>query len=84
MTAPLADTVREYIIKEEFFMKKTTYGMAAALIGAVMILASAGCGSAPPPKPAEPERPDWVENPPEDEELIYGMGSAVSSNESRG
>ena len=23
-------------------------------------------------------------NPPEDEELIYGMGSAVSSNESRG
>jgi hypothetical protein len=29
-------------------------------------------------------RPDWVLNPPDDEELIYGMGSAVSTNESRG
>jgi hypothetical protein len=65
-------------------MKKTIYGTAAALVAAVMILAGAGCGSAPPPMPAEPERPDWVLNPPEDEELIYGMGSAVSSNESRG
>jgi hypothetical protein len=67
-------------------MNKENCKISAAFIWAVMALVIAGCASAGSvlSQPAAPDRPDWVLNPPEDEELIYGMGSAVSSNESRG
>jgi hypothetical protein len=29
-------------------------------------------------------RPDWVLNPPQDDEMLFGLGSANSTNESRG
>jgi hypothetical protein len=67
-------------------MNKENCKTSATFIAAVMALIIAGCASTAPvsSQPAAPDRPDWVLNPPEDEELIYGMGSAVSSNESRG
>ncbi|MDR0377417.1 MAG: LPP20 family lipoprotein [Spirochaetaceae bacterium] len=66
-------------------MKKAICKTAAVVTAAAMVLMIAGCASAPAAsQQAAPERPDWVINPPEDEELIYGMGSAVSANESRG
>jgi hypothetical protein len=78
-------TVHAQHKQEESFMSKKIVRQPPLFIAAVMALALAGCGSAPvPSQAAEPDRPEWVENPPQDEELIFGMGSAVSSNESRG
>jgi hypothetical protein len=51
--------------------------MIAAIITAAL---SAACASAP----AGSGRPDWVLNPPEDAEIIYGIGTMTSTNESVG
>jgi hypothetical protein len=77
-------------------MKKTTKGI-AAVIAMAMIMAFAGCASSAPaqqatqaptvytaPAPAQPDRPDWVLNPPQDDTRIYGLGSAQSPDESLG
>jgi hypothetical protein len=70
-------------------MKKAVFGLGAALAALIVL---AGCGSAPAPAPApapvsetaKADRPDWVLNPPQDDEKIFGLGSAISTNESRG
>jgi hypothetical protein len=77
-------------------MKKGTMGLTAALLAKkrmfsvavvfavlVVVLASVGCGSAPAAA-AKVDRPDWVINPPQDDEKLFGMGAANSTNESRG
>jgi hypothetical protein len=62
-------------------MRKAVFG----LIVAVMVIATAGCGSSPSvSSAARADRPAWVLNPPQDDEKIFGMGSAVSTSESRG
>lgn len=66
--------------------RKTVYltaPVAALGIAAVLILASAGCASSPDAAAAKADRPSWVLNPPQDDEKLFGMGSAVSTNESR-
>ncbi|MDR1932123.1 MAG: LPP20 family lipoprotein [Spirochaetales bacterium] len=62
-------------------MKQVWYKTALMVFSVTALAVITGCGSAPA---ALSDRPDWVINPPQDEELIYGMGSAVSTNESRG
>jgi hypothetical protein len=70
-------------------MKQVWYKTAVMVFSLTALAVIAGCASAPGPArsagaQAQADRPDWVLNPPQDEELIYGMGSAVSTNESRG
>jgi hypothetical protein len=62
-------------------MKKAVFGLTVV----VMVIAMAGCGSVPSANSAaRADRPDWVLNPPQDDEKIFGMGSANSTSESRG
>jgi hypothetical protein len=66
-------------------MKKGMFSGIAVLVAAIVVLSLAGCTSAPGLAPAaRVDRPDWVLNPPQDDEMIFGMGSANSTNESRG
>jgi hypothetical protein len=59
--------------------KKFGAALTLPVIMAATILAAA-CASAP----AGAGRPDWVLNPPEDAETIYGIGTMTSTNESVG
>jgi hypothetical protein len=59
------------------FMMKRSIGLCAL---AALTLALFACASAP----AGPSRPDWVLNPPEDVDTIYGIGTMKSTNESVG
>jgi predicted small lipoprotein YifL len=62
-------------------MKKAVFGLTVA----VAVIAMAGCGSGPALIPAaKVDRPDWVLNPPQDDEKIFGIGAASSTSESRG
>jgi hypothetical protein len=56
---------------------KTLTLMAAAILAAALL---SSCASAP----AGAGRPDWVLNPPEDADTIYGIGTMTSTNESVG
>lgn len=64
-------------------MKKKMFGVAVVFAALVTALAGGGCGSSPAAA-ARVNRPDWVINPPKDDEKIFGMGSANSTNEGRG
>ena len=64
-------------------MRNRTCNAAVLGITVALILASAGCASSPAAAAAKADRPDWVINTPQDEEKLFGLGSAVSTNESR-
>jgi hypothetical protein len=62
-------------------MRKAVFGLTIA----AMVIATAGCGSVPSTNSAaRADRPDWVLNPPQDDEKIFGTGMANSTSESRG
>jgi hypothetical protein len=66
-------------------MKKGMFSAAVVFAVLAVVLASMGCASSPTPATAaNVDRPDWVLNPPQDDEKLFGMGSANSTNESRG
>jgi hypothetical protein len=71
---------------KELSMKKGMFSVTTAFAVLALALASAGCGSSPTAaaKVDRSDRPDWVFNPPQDDEMFFGMGSANSTNESRG
>jgi hypothetical protein len=73
--------LRNEVKLKEFSMKKGLFKGMTLFAALIAVLVSAGCGSAPE---ARANRPAWVSNPPQDDEKIFGMGSAVSTNESRG
>jgi hypothetical protein len=64
-------------------MKKGMFSVAVVFVALVVALSSMGCGSSPAAA-AKVDRPDWVLNPPQDDEKLFGMGAANSTNESRG
>jgi hypothetical protein len=64
-------------------VKKGLFNGAVLFAAAVLVLAGAGCGSSPAVA-SRVDRPDWVLNPPQDDEMLFGLGSANSTNESRG
>ncbi len=56
-------------------MKKSVYMLLTALMALSLVLG--GCGSAPAPAPVQQsDIPDFVLNPPDDEDGIYGIGQA--------
>jgi hypothetical protein len=72
---------------KELNMKKGIFSVVVVFVVLAVILISTGCGSSPVPVPAaetKVDRPDWVLNPPQDDEKFFGMGAANSTNESRG
>jgi hypothetical protein len=64
-------------------MKKWLFNGAVLFVTVAVVLASVGCGSSPVAA-ARVDRPDWVLNPPQDDEKIFGMGAANSTNEAQG
>jgi hypothetical protein len=64
-------------------MKKRLFNGAVFFVTVAVVLVTAGCGSSPAAA-ARVDRPDWVLNPPQDDEMLFGLGSANSTNESRG
>jgi hypothetical protein len=66
-------------------MKKGLFSVAVVFAAMVLVLASGSCSSSPAAaEAAKVDRPDWVLNPPQDDEKLFGMGAANSTNESRG
>jgi hypothetical protein len=64
-------------------MKKGLFNGAVLFTAVILVLAVTGCASVPVAA-ARVDRPDWVLNPPQDDEMIFGMGAANSTSESRG
>ncbi|MDR1636916.1 MAG: LPP20 family lipoprotein [Treponema sp.] len=64
-------------------MKKRMFSVAVVFVALAVALVSGSCGSSPAAT-AKVDRPDWVLNPPQDDEKLFGMGAANSTNESRG
>jgi hypothetical protein len=65
-------------------MKKGKFDVVAVIFAVLtVVLATTGCGSSPAAVDNGGE-PDWVLNPPQDDEKLFGIGTAKSTNESRG
>ena len=53
------------------------------ILGILVVFLAMGCGSKPPEVKGDPNIPDFVLNPPLDDTYMYGVGSALFSNQSQ-